>query len=671
MDSKEFPYPGIPTTTDGTGSIVWVETHITQAAAAYPITSSTQMAVGYQVEVANGKKNLWGETIEFIELESEHSSATACEGYTLAGGRVTNFTSGQGLVLMKEVLYTIAGKRLPVVTHIAARALTSQSLNVHAGHDDVMSVSDSGWGILFAKNAQEAADFALICRKAAETSDTPFLNVQDGFLTSHAIESVNLPEPEMMKEYIPNPNDILKDLFNPYNPIMSGAVQNQDSYMKGKIAQRHYYEKVPDALISAMDEFYKLTGRKYSLIEEYKCEDAEYIVIAMGSTIETAMAAVDVLREKDGMKVGAINVWSYRPFPGKEIVNAVKNAKAISVIEKLDVPLAQSNPLTTDIKASLTDAFIGTEGYPKLESMPVVYSGSGGLGSRDVTPKDVRAVFENMMKADGGKRYFTIGIKHPYAVETENDVDVRIKGYFSMRGHSVGGFGSVTTNKVIATVVSDLFGFNVQAYPKYGSEKKGLPTNYYLVVSPEKIRTHNELDRVNFVPLNDANAFNLGNPLVGLESGGLLFVHTQDETVEGLWSHIPDYAKAIIHDKNIRVLGLDTIRIARESASKEDLVQRMQGIVLLGVFLKSTPYESEFGITREKIFEGVENTIRKYFGKRGEQVVKDNMKAVTSGYDEVFEIPRDVIEKDKEAIERGRQQPKAQVVLGNLETIGA
>src|SRR5438105_8737285 len=184
------PFPGIPTTSDGAGMVTWVETHITQGACAYPITSSTTMGGGYQVEVSNGKKNLWGEELAFIEPESEHSAASTCEGFAVAGGRVTNFTSGQGLILMKEVLYVISGKRLPIVFHIGARALTSQSLNVHAGHDDVYGVADCGCGVIYARNAQEACDLALIARRAAETAETPFMNVQDGFLTTHTIENV-------------------------------------------------------------------------------------------------------------------------------------------------------------------------------------------------------------------------------------------------------------------------------------------------------------------------------------------------------------------------------------------------------------------------------------------------------------------------------------------------
>ena len=195
-------YPGIVSTTDGSGAVVWVESQIAQGACAYPITPSTPMGDGFAVEFANGTKNLWGEPLVFLEPESEHSSASACEGFALAGGRVSNFTSGQGLILMKEVLYVISGKRLPVVFHIGARALTSHSLNVHAGHDDVMGVADVGWGILFARNAQEAADLAVIARRAAEDSETPFMNCQDGFLTTHTLETIRLPEPEFMKEFV-------------------------------------------------------------------------------------------------------------------------------------------------------------------------------------------------------------------------------------------------------------------------------------------------------------------------------------------------------------------------------------------------------------------------------------------------------------------------------------
>src|SRR5437868_6484918 len=277
-DDARYPYPGIPTTCDGAEAVVHVEIHVAQAAGAYPITSSTTMGGGFNAAVMNGETNLWGDPLMFFEPESEHSAATVCEGFAVAGGRVTNFTSGQGLVLMKEVLYTISGKRLPVVMNIGARALTSQGLNVHAGHDDVMSVADVGWGMLFARNAQEAGDFCLICRRVAEATYTPFFNVQDGFLTTHTVETVNLIEPEFMKEFIGDPKVKLTNLMDPANPMMSGVVQNQDSYMKGKIAQRWYYDRVAPALDEAFEIFARKTGRKYDHVEAYRCDDADYIL---------------------------------------------------------------------------------------------------------------------------------------------------------------------------------------------------------------------------------------------------------------------------------------------------------------------------------------------------------------------------------------------------------
>ncbi len=645
-EAASFPYPGIPSTADGTAMIVHVEAHITQCAAAYPITSSTNMGVGYQAEVANGKRNVWDEQINFIELESEHSSASACEGYALAGGRVTNFTSGQGLILMKEVLYTISGKRLPVVFHIAARALTSHALNVHAGHDDVMGVADAGWGMVFAKNAQDAADLALITRRTAENCATPFLNVQDGFLTSHTIEDVVMPEPEFMKAFIGKPSDKLRSLMDPSAPLMSGVVQNQDSYMSGKIAQRHFYAQVKPALQEAFDEFYRQTGRRHSMIECVGMEDAEYAIISMGSTAETAFATVAHMRSL-GLKVGAIAVMSYRPFPGPELVEVLQGLKAASVIERLDVPLAVDNPLTADIEAALAKAVMGTPGYPKLSTIPVIYTGTGGLGSRDVTPGHMIAVARNMMVANGdGKRYFSLGITHESALEVDDEPDVRPEGAFSIRGHSVGGYGSVTTNKVIATCLGDIFGFPVQASPKYGSEKKGLPTNTYLTTTPEgKIMTHSELQQVEFVPLMDPNTWNMGNPLVGLGPGGIIFQHTDQETPEGLWDSLPVWAKYAIHENEIRVFGVDTVRIARESCQNDDsLVQRFQGIVLLGVFLKLTPFHGESGMSEEDMFTRVLKPLDYYFGRKGEAVVKDNLEAVKRGYEQVFEVPRSVID---------------------------
>ncbi len=643
-NGKAFPYPGIPTTCDGAEAVVHVEIYVTQGAGAFPITSSTTMGGGYNTAVMNGWKNLWGDLLIFVEPESEHSAASFCEGFAAAGGRVTNFTSGQGLVLMKEVLYTISGKRLPVVMNIGARALTSHSLNVHAGHDDLMSVADCGWGMLFGRNAQEAGDLCLICRRAAEASFTPFFNVQDGFLTTHTVEKVALPEPEFMKQYIGSPAEKLTNLMDPSNPMMSGVVQNQDSYMKGKIAQRWYYDRIGPALREAFDLFYENTGRRYDFVLPYRCDDAEYIIVGMGCYMETCEATVDYLRKSRGIKVGCLSVCCFRPFPSRQIVDALQHCKAFSVLERMDDPLSTTgNHLTREIKAAFCDAATGQNGLEKIERIPQIYSGAAGLGSRDVRPGDIIAVVENMI--DDGQDYFCVGINHALALKVSEDPDLRESGAFSMRGHSIGGFGSVTTNKVIATIGGDVFGKDVQAYPKYGSEKKGLPTTYYLTIAEKHIMLHSELEYVDLVVLNDTTALFSGNPLEGLLKGGAIVMQSTYIDPRDVWQRIPEHHKNNIREKNLRVYFADMVQIAREVASVADLQMRMQGIVLLGAFLKLTPYGRQSGMTDDQVYAGVEKALRKYFGKRGDRVVQDNMQCVKRGYQELHEVPQAIMQE--------------------------
>ena len=639
---QKYEYPGIPTTCDGAEAVVWVETRISQGSGAFPITSSTTMGSGFNQAMMNGVPNLWGDQLVFVEPEREHSAATFCEGFALAGGRVTNFTSGQGLVLMKEVLYPISGKRLPVVFNIGARALTSQSLNVHAGHDDVMSVADCGWGILFGRNAQEAGDLCLIARRAAEASSTPFMNVQDGFLTTHTVESVRLIEPECMKEFVGRPEDKLMNLMDPKNPMMSGVVQNQDSYMKGKVAQRWYYDQVAPALQEAFDEFHRMTGRHYGFADPYRCEDAEYILVGIGSYMETAQITVDYLRDEKGIKAGCLNIYCFRPFPEKQIVEVLKDCKAFTVIERMDDPLSTTgNHLTREIKAAFCDALTGQNGLEKIDRIPRIYHGAAGLGSRDVRPGDIGAIFRNMM--EDGQDFFVVGIEHSLGLTASEDPDLRPPGAFSMRGHSVGGFGSVTTNKVIATIAGQVFGKDVQAYPKYGSEKKGLPTTYYLTIAGSHIYSHSELEYVNLVVLNDTNAVFSGNPLKGMVDGGAIFMQSHYDNPVDVWQRMPAESKNTIRGKKIRVYYADMVQIAREVASVADLEMRMQGIVLLGVFLKLTPFSEASQMSDEEVHAGVEKALRKYFGNRGEQVVQDNLTCVKRGFEEMQEIPADII----------------------------
>ena len=657
---REAPFPGEPAATDGTEAVVWVETHISQGACAYPITPSTNMGVQFARAAANGARNLWGDPLIFMEPESEHSSASAAEGFALSGGRVTNFTSGQGLVLMKEVLYVISGKRLPVVFNIGARALTSQALNVHAGHDDVMAVADTGWGMLFARNAQEAGDLCLISRRCAEATEIPFFSVQDGFLTTHTLETARLPEPELMKRYIGPPGQRLQAFFDPARGIMSGVVHNQDAYMRGKIAQRYFYDRLEPALEAAMQEFYTLTGRRYRLVDDYRMEDAEYAIVALGSTAETAQVVVDHLRKTRGWRVGVVHPTSFRPFPGPMLVDALKNVQAMAVIERLDVPAAANNPLTAELKAAFADALSGRPGYPTIHRVPGVVSGSAGLGSRDVRPADLIATFEQLRK--GRREYFSLNIEHPTALAVGPEPDVRVPGSFSMRGHSVGGFGSVTANKAIATLSQELFGVYVQAYPKYGSEKKGLPTTYYLTLAPERIRTHSEMEQAEFLPISDINALQMEAVFRGLSAGGIVFVQWSGDDPEALWQRIPPRVQQRLRTAHARLFYLDAARIAREQASRPDLVTRMQGIVLLGVFLRCAPFSERLG-DEASLFAKVEKALRHYFPRVSDRVIAENLHCVERGYREVRELPPELIASAEVALQRQHAGRKVSDVM--------
>jgi len=627
----DVPFPGIPAIVDGSEAIAHVETRISEAACAYPITPSTTMAAVYQAAVAEGRPNLWGTKLRFLEPESEHSSASAAEGFALAGGRVTNFTAGQGLILMKEVLYVISGKRLPVVFHVGARALTSQALNIHAGHDDVYGVADTGWGILFARNAQEAADLTAIARRVAEQTETPFFVVQDGFLTTHTLENVRLPEDELLREFVGPPRPAIRDLFDPAEGLMTGVVENQDSYMKGRIGQRAYYALIPAALREAMEAWTRLTGRPYAFVAPYRTEDASEIVVAMGTIADTAVGVVDALRAR-GRPVGCVAVTSFRPFPARELAQALANARTVGVIERTDEPAAADNPLTRETKAALFDA--AAEGV----MVPRVLSVSAGLGSRDVAPGDIAAVFDWL--ADHGerdRRFAVLNIRHPLALERV-PLDLRPPGAYSLRGHSIGGFGSVTTNKVLATLVGELFDKWVQAYPRYGSEKKGLPTTYYLTIADAPIRLHAELDEVDFVPLHDVAAFGMGNPLAGLVDGGTVFVQSPLRDPEAIWASIPAPARAEILARRIRVTALDTVALAREHAPRPDLVVRMQGVALVGVFLRVAPFAERAGLDRAALMAAVRRQLTRFFGKRGGRVVEANLAVIEAAYDNLIDV---------------------------------
>ena len=687
-------FPGIPAAVDGSGAIVDMETMASDAAGAYPITPSTQMGEGWALAVAAGTPNVFGRRLIFFEPEGEHAAAAVTAGMSLTGMRSTNFSSGQGIAYMHESLYPAVGKRLTYVLNVACRAMTKHSLNVHAGHDDYHAVDDTGFFQVFAKDVQGAADLNLISHRIAELSLNPGICAQDGFLTSHVIETVRLPEAELVRTYLGDPADEITsptpaqrmvfgekrrripEMYDFDYPAMLGVVQNQDSYAQGVAAQRpFYFDHIVELAEQAFEEYAQLTGRRYARAMGYRLEDAEYVIAGQGSLVANAEAVIDHLRGK-GLAVGVLDLTMFRPFPSDVVVGLLRGKKGVAVLERVDQPLAADAPLLREIRAAFGQAFENhVEGAQVHRGIPACapadapsfFSGCFGLGSRDLPPRDLIAAIDNMRPGGARRRHFYLGIDfvrpdtrlpklqiwqdqlvdaYPHLAELSlpraADVDLMPAGALSIRIHSVGGWGAITMGKNLALLASDLAGLHVKANPKYGSEKKGQPTTFYATVAPAPIRLNCELQHVDVVLAPDPNVFRAADPLAGMNQGGVLVVQT-DKTPEDLWASLPKQAQHTIRDKDVQLYVVDAFRIAGEEASDSNLKYRMQGNAFLGVFFKTAPLLARHGITEDQFFEGLRTQLQKKFGDHGSRVVEDNLRVIRRGYDEAVRVETGVL----------------------------
>lgn len=693
--AKAVKYPGVRDAVDGNTAIIHVERESSDAAGAYPITPSTQMGEYWAEEVSQGHLNISDKPLIFIEPESEHAAAGVTAGMSMTGLRAVNFSSGQGVAFMHESLYAAVGKRLPYVLNMGCRAITKVSLNVHAGHDDYHCVDDTGFIQVMAKNATEAADLNLIARKVAELSLTPAIIGQDGFLTTHLIESVLLPERELVAEFLGKPDDLIDTptpaqqmLYGPKRrrvpaiwdvdtPLLSGSVQNQDAYMQATAGQRPYFFDHIEAITeSCLDEYAALTGRRYQRVSTFKAEDADYLILGMGSMIVQAEAVADYLRETRKLKVGVVNLTMFRPFPGDLLGHVLRGKKGVAVLERTDQPLAEDLPLMREVRATLMKCVEngmsvagGTPPYADYASygagdMPRLYSGCYGLGSRDLQPEALIGAVENMLPeaANMGaqRKFFYLSIdfardplnpkdevhqqdiadKYPrireLGVRGSENPNLLPKGAITVRMHSVGGWGAITTGKNLAMTLFELLGWDIKANPKYGSEKKGQPTTYYLSAAPEPIRINCEYVYVDVVLSPDPAVFGHSNPLSGLKKGGFFIIQSNlgDET----WANFPLWAQKFIVDNEIRVFHLDAFRIAREEAGAAELQLRMQGIAFQGAFFAASPTMANAGLTEDALFAAIEAQLQSKFGGKGARVVADNLRVVRRGFTELTEI---------------------------------
>jgi pyruvate-ferredoxin/flavodoxin oxidoreductase len=454
--ASQARYPGLLTTGDGSSAVIAMETAASEASGAYTITPSTKMGEAWVASAAAGTRNVNGRSLISFEPEGEHAAAGVTAGMSMVGLRTTNFSSGQGMAYMHESLYAAVGKRLTYVLNVACRAMTKHSLNIHTGHDDYHAVDDTGFFQLFAKDVQSVADLNLVAHRVAELSLNPGLCAQDGFQTSHVIESYRRPEPELIREYLGDPADLIEtptaaqravfgerrrripELFDFDYPASLGVVQNQESYAQGVAAQRpFYFDHIPGLVDRAFAEYEALTGRSYGRAMGYRLEDADYVIVGQGSVVGNAEVVADYLREKRRLKVGVLNLVMFRPFPADLLTHLLAGKKGVVVLERTDQPLAVELPMIREIRSALAQAAENgraTNGlgkrsrrkkqpttepglpYPGLaalaaDQIPDLYSGCFGLGGRDLQPGDLVAAVENMLDDGKRQRRFYLGIE--------------------------------------------------------------------------------------------------------------------------------------------------------------------------------------------------------------------------------------------------------------------
>ncbi|MBT3980806.1 MAG: 4Fe-4S binding protein [Bacteriovoracaceae bacterium] len=681
----EFKFPGKRVTTNGNQLVSKTEARISDCGVFYPITPSTEQGENFEMSVAAGTQTVFGDQVKAVEAEGEHSAQGGAIAFSVTGKRVSNFTSGQGIVYGLEQYYHAPGKLSTMVLNVGARALTKHALNVHCGHDDIMAALDTGWTMLMAKDAQQAVDQTLILRRVTELSLTPGMNIQDGFLTTHLERTFLELESELIREYLGHPSDIIdtpteeqKELFGPTrrripevyslkNPILLGSVQNQEHYMTGVIARRcAFHQYILGFLEKAYTEFYNLTGRKYGLIDKYNCDKADTVFLSLGSSAENIEAAIDYIKETHNDNIGVMHLNVIRPFPEKAIIEAISGLKNVIILERTDEPNSGSNPIARDVRAAISKARENATTnchahLPTLneEDVPRIFEGVYGLGSRDFRPENILGAYEYVRgktkrmdgkAANDGESFIYLGVNHPYAVISSDVVSLLPESAIAVRIHSIGGWGAITTGKNMAEILGNLSEvsklntdkskqlLHISANPKYGSEKKGAPTNYFLVVARERIRVNCDLNHVDVVLCCDPKIFTHTNPLNGLKPGGA-FIWESNISDKEVWQRIPPKYRKQLIDHDIKLYTLNGFEVAKSNTSNEALQTRMQGNSFLGAFFQVSTFLKEHSIDHDTFLDTVNKQYHKKFGRFGDDVVASNMEVMKAGFEKTKKIP--------------------------------
>ena len=607
----------------------WAAAHIaylfSEHAAIYPITPSSTMAEYVDEWAAQGKKNLFGEVVKVTEMQSEGGAAGAVHGSLQAGALTTTFTASQGLLLMIPNMYKIAGEMLPTVFHVSARALASHALSIFGDHQDVMACRQTGFAMLASASVQEALDMAAVAHLSAIKSSIPFLHFFDGFRTSHEIQKIELIDPAALKEMVSTKSlaKFRAKALSPDAPVTRGTAQNADVYFQAREACNQYYDAVPDVVARYMGEISEATGRNYRPFDYYGAEDAENVIVAMGSVTETIKETIDYLATQ-GKKVGVMIVRLYRPFSAKYFMKALpQSVKRVAVLDRTKEPGSLGEPLFLDIKAL----------FQGMENAPLVVGGRYGLSSKDTTPAQIVSVYENLEMAEP-KDGFTLGIVDDVTFKSlpqKEEFSIVKPGTTECKFYGLGSDGTVGANKNTIKIIGEHTPKYCQAYFDYDSKKSGGYTCSHLRFGDSPIKAPYLVGTPDFVACHVPSYLTKYDVLKGIKQNGTLLLNSLWDEEETL-KRIPDHVKAVIGKKNITLYIINATKIASEIG-----LGGRTNTILQSAFFKITGI-----IPYEEAVDYMKKAIVKSYGKKGEHIVNMNYAAVDRGgeYTKV-EIPAD------------------------------
>jgi pyruvate-ferredoxin/flavodoxin oxidoreductase len=601
-------------TCDGNQAAAHISYMFSEVAAIYPITPSSTMAEYVDEWAAKGRKNIFGETVLVQEMQSEAGAAGAVHGSLQAGALTTTYTASQGLLLMIPNMYKIAGEFLPSVFHVSARTLASHALCIFGDHQDVMSCRQTGFAMLAEGSVQEVMDLAGVAHLATIKSRVPFLNFFDGFRTSHEIQKIEMLENDDLAPLLDREAlaEFRKRGLNPSAPVARGMAENPDVFFQHRESCNNYYSAVPEIVEEYMNQISAITGRKYGLFDYYGADDAERVIIAMGSVTEAAKEAIDHLVAA-GEKVGLVSVHLYRPFSAKHFLAAVpKTAKRIAVLDRTKEPGATGEPLYLDVK----DCF-----YNK-ENAPVIVGGRYGLGSNDTTPAQIIAVFENLAMSEP-KNHFTIGIVDDVtftSLPQKEEIALGGEGMFEAKFYGLGADGTVGANKNSVKIIGDNTNKHCQAYFSYDSKKSGGFTCSHLRFGDAPIRSTYLVNTPNFVACHVQAYLRMYDVTRGLRKNGTFLLNTIWEGEE-LAKNLPSKLKAFFAKNNISIYYINATKIAQEIG-----LGNRTNTILQSAFFRITEV-----IPVELAIEQMKKFILKSYGNKGEDIVNKNYAAVDRG----------------------------------------